>query len=627
MTKVVTVLMTLLGTAFAQIDRTCIDIAFNSETNTLSGKCQPRDNSGYIPSELDLNDCFGYDGSTITSEKVAVPIAHTTKTQNMSSDKNPDQDPESLSSDTETSQESQPVTLDLLPTEVLLQISGEPGKDQDTISAEEFKSLCLLSPPLSQVYLKSYYLGDNCSAFRQAVRSANIRAMDRCAQFGAVADTRWELPESDGCQCISERQHTHHRPIDELLECLYLGETPIDQCVDALEWLLERKFDMREQQDQPWYIANDYCDHVPEFLVTILSKSPDRVRTEGICQMIKMLHSHGYSLPLHMNFASFMDRCQSWEDHGTVRFITGPLDVALRSHCPPDLLELVLRDYVRRLVGFEVIYEEPSQPLMQRWAGKYRFDEPFDLQFGGGVVETADVSWWQLTNLLYTTWGLFLDLMDSSTAWAEEYPGEAADVFEKKIEILIEYQVLNQDEEGMLRGIVQAMRSMTTPTKVSSNGVVSDSDSQRCWDALYSAIIPFRPIEDYWILDSWDLIDPLIRYGFPISCHRFHVDPEYNVYKMYHDYQMQNDQSRPTLNRPWGTEGVSKREDGKWVDREWRRVFHSNDGTGLGSPGGENYPYWRLPHWTKGASFADIDKAVCDRWAELESKKRADHGA
>ncbi|KAF5578248.1 CVNH domain-containing protein [Fusarium pseudocircinatum] len=66
MTKVATILMTLLGIAFAQIDRTCIDIAFNSETNTLSGKCQPRDNSGYIPSELDLNDCFGYDGTTIT---------------------------------------------------------------------------------------------------------------------------------------------------------------------------------------------------------------------------------------------------------------------------------------------------------------------------------------------------------------------------------------------------------------------------------------------------------------------------------------------------------------------------------------------------------------------------------
>ncbi|KAI1029195.1 hypothetical protein LB505_006274 [Fusarium chuoi] len=66
MAKGIAALLTLLGATFAQIDRTCIDIAFNSETNTLSGKCQPRDNSGYISSELDLNDCFGYDGTTIT---------------------------------------------------------------------------------------------------------------------------------------------------------------------------------------------------------------------------------------------------------------------------------------------------------------------------------------------------------------------------------------------------------------------------------------------------------------------------------------------------------------------------------------------------------------------------------
>ncbi|SCV50688.1 uncharacterized protein FFB14_11568 [Fusarium fujikuroi] len=445
--------------------------------------------------------------------------------------------------------------------------------------------------------------------------------MERCAQFGATPDTRWELPESGGCQCISERRHTHHRPIDELLECLYLGETPIDKCVDALEWLLQRQFDMKEQQDQPWYAANDYCDHVPEFLLMILGKSPDRARTEGICQMIKMLHSHGYSLPHNMNFDSFM--CRSWEDVGLVRYITGPLDVALRSHCPPYLLELVLRDYVRRLVGFEVTYEELPHPLMQRWAGKYRLQEQH-LLFGGGVVETVDKPWWKLTNVLHTAWGLFLDLMDSSTAWAEEYRGEAADVFEQKIEILIEYRMLNQLEENMLRGIVQAMRSMTTPTKASCNGVVSDSDSQRCWEALYRAIIPFENIEEHWFLDYWDLIDPNISLGFPRECHRFHIDPDDNVYKMYHDYQMQNDQFRTTLNHPWGTEGVSKRDDGKWVDREWRHVFHSNDGSGLGVRGGVDF--WRVPRWTQGGSFADIDKAVCERWTVLDNKKRSDNG-
>ncbi|KAF4445230.1 hypothetical protein FACUT_97 [Fusarium acutatum] len=357
MTKIATVLMTLLGTAFAQIDRTCIDIAFNSETNTLSGKCQPRDNSGYIPSELDLNDCFGYDGTTITSEKVAVPL----------------------------------VTLDLLPPEVLLQISGEPGRDQDTISAEEFKGLSWLSPPLNQVYLPFHYSGNNNGVFRQALRSANVKAMERCAQLGAATYMRWELLESNGCQCISEYRHTHHRPIDELLECLYFGETPIGQ--------------------------------------------------------------------------------------------------------------------------FEVTYEELPHPLMQRWAGNCRFEGPQPLHFGGEVVETADKPWWKLNNVLYTVWGLFLDLMDNSTAWAEEYPNEAADVFEKKVEILID------------------------------NGVVRDSDSQRCWEALYSAIIPFKNIEEHWVLDDWDLNDPTVSLGLPRECHRFHADPEYNGYKMYHDYQMQTTRS------------------------------------------------------------------------------------
>lgn len=75
MAKGIAALLTLLGATFAQIDRTCIDIAFNSETNTLSGKCQPRDNSGYISSELDLNDCFGYDGTTITVSRARVGVS------------------------------------------------------------------------------------------------------------------------------------------------------------------------------------------------------------------------------------------------------------------------------------------------------------------------------------------------------------------------------------------------------------------------------------------------------------------------------------------------------------------------------------------------------------------------
>lgn len=255
---------------------------------------------------------------------------------------------------------------------------------------------------------------------------------------------------------------------------------------------------MKEQGDQPWYNANDYCDHVPEFLITILNKSPDRVRTEGICQMIQLLHSYGYSLPFHMNFVSYLGR--GLEDIG-VPSIPGSLDVALRSHCPPELLGLVLRDYLRPLMKFDAT-SFARFPLMKRWAGKYRFAEPLGF-FGEPSMETADQPWWIFTNVLNTIWGLFLDLMDNSTSWTEAYRGEAADVFGKKIKVLIKYQVLNQLEENMLRGIAESMRSMTTPTKASNIGVIDDRDSQCCWETLYRAILPFKSIKQHWILDIW----------------------------------------------------------------------------------------------------------------------------
>ncbi|KAF5532123.1 hypothetical protein FMEXI_12601 [Fusarium mexicanum] len=620
MTKVVTVLMTLLGTAFAQIDRTCIDIAFNSETNTLSGKCQPRDNSGYIPSELDLNDCFGYDGTTITSEKVAVPI-EAAVAHDVSSDKNPDQNPESLSSVPETSQKSQPVTLDLLPTEVLLQISGEPGKDQDTISAEEFKSLCLLSPPLSQVYLKFYYLGDSCGAFRQAVRSANIKAMDRCAQFGAAPDTTWELPESDGCKCISERRHIHHRPIDELLESVYLGKVPIENAMNALRWLLERRFDMKEQKDQAWYEANTHCDHFPDFLITMLSKSPDHVYTEGICQMIKLIQSYGYSLPFAMNLDTYWHLDE--RERLSPGLIRKPLDEALRSHCPPYLLEVIMQDYIRRRVDFSSTHVVPPA-FMESWAGKHKFAYEYT---SDSEVFIQDQQWWKFTNLLETTWGIFLDLVDPSTNWAEQYRGEASDILEQKIKILAKYGILNEIEEEMLGSIVEAMRSMTTPTKTSSITGVTDWDAQCCWDTFVKTLRPFTAIWEVHTVDNWTAGEAdADTWGDAHRYHRFIIDREWDPYQMYHNYQLQNDQIRPTINRPWGSRGIAKGNDGRWVDREWTRVVRLQyllpsqvkwlEGTCINHPV-RTIDHWRLPKWDLGLSYGEIEKIVSERWTKL----------
>jgi hypothetical protein len=61
----IAVLASLLGSAIAFRD-TCIDIEFDSKTNVLSARCLPRDNSAYLPTGLDLNKCFGYNGKEMT---------------------------------------------------------------------------------------------------------------------------------------------------------------------------------------------------------------------------------------------------------------------------------------------------------------------------------------------------------------------------------------------------------------------------------------------------------------------------------------------------------------------------------------------------------------------------------
>ncbi|VUC37571.1 unnamed protein product [Clonostachys rosea] len=63
------VVLSLIGSAFAQISKSCVNIALDSATNVLSAECTPRDHSAATPTSLDLNNCFGYDGSQLTATR------------------------------------------------------------------------------------------------------------------------------------------------------------------------------------------------------------------------------------------------------------------------------------------------------------------------------------------------------------------------------------------------------------------------------------------------------------------------------------------------------------------------------------------------------------------------------
>ncbi|WKT38352.1 hypothetical protein QSH57_000170 [Fusarium oxysporum f. sp. vasinfectum] len=153
--------------------------------------------------------------------------------------------------------------LALLPPEILLKITGEPGKDRGTLPYRDLKGLTVSCSRLFHLFRPMYYFADGYAVFHSAVAHGDLEAIQRCVRFGAASHTMREL--SSGCTCASELPHRKHRPFDSLLEHVAAGSVPINKCLDGLEWLLDEGFEANEQIDQPWHKNNnDDCDHMPE---------------------------------------------------------------------------------------------------------------------------------------------------------------------------------------------------------------------------------------------------------------------------------------------------------------------------------------------------------------------------
>ncbi|EXM28877.1 hypothetical protein RAB80_000194 [Fusarium oxysporum f. sp. vasinfectum] len=183
-----------------------------------------------------------------------------------------------LSSSSEQMTSSRPQQegkLALLPVEVLLNITGEPGKDKQAqiLSHKDFKSLALSCGVFFRELRQAYYRADNFAAFHSALRCADVEAMERCYQ---LANPPLHLERKISCHCPADKPHKHHRPIDDVLECLAIGSVPIDRCIKATRWLLSKGCEANEQKDQVWYLNNRHYGHMSELLIDVLGNASDK---------------------------------------------------------------------------------------------------------------------------------------------------------------------------------------------------------------------------------------------------------------------------------------------------------------------------------------------------------------
>ncbi|KAF5580250.1 hypothetical protein FPANT_9391 [Fusarium pseudoanthophilum] len=484
--------------------------------------------------------------------------------------------------------------LALLPVEVLLNITGEPGKDEpgkdeQTLSHQDFKNLALSSGVFFRELRQAYYCADNFAVFHSALRCADVEAMERCYNLAKPPmDLTWKV----SCQCPSDKAHKHHRPIDVVLECLANGSLPVDRCIEAIRWLLSKGYEANEQKDQTGHRGNQHCNHMPELIIDLLGKTSGKAHAEGIYEIITILHNHGYSLPYRVNLDQFSKR---WYDQmAKPGLIRKPMDVALRSHCPISFLELILQEYRRRGVNGLAVHREC--PLgMRTWVGtwhRYSWELPL---------------WRQSTNVGNVLWGLFLDIADPLTSWKESYQGEAADIFEKKVQLLIDYQFVQVQEIHVLRRLVKALRENPLDFTL----INEDCDGKEYWEKLCASLSPLMKNEDL-VKD-----DRLLGYQTVFGrLHRFVIETSWNPWTVWHDYKIQDAKHRAKLSHPWTNLcrlGKIQSRQRTWFDPEWHKLaeFENEHDAMIG----EKRDKHSLPNWNT-VNYDEFVAAVEGLWRQ-----------
>ncbi|KAM0351543.1 hypothetical protein ACHAPU_002549 [Fusarium lateritium] len=243
--------------------------------------------------------------------------------------------------------------LVLLPTELLEDIVKIISAHHD--SRQTLDRLSQTCARMYQIARPYFYRADNCLQFYQAVAIANLPMMDRCEYFGAApVGIVWHKPFLRVC-----------RPVDLLLSNLDEGlgrrDTPgraalrdrqRDNIFYALGWLLERGADGEASMANESPHGLDLpSGHMPSMILKQFQVGTSQRGSEVLFNMIRMLNRYGHSNPTRSDAITGwlgIDQA-SWFEGTMVNYhTTSPLDLALKSHVMPSLLDLMLEEYNAR---------------------------------------------------------------------------------------------------------------------------------------------------------------------------------------------------------------------------------------------------------------------------------------
>ncbi|KAF5580246.1 hypothetical protein FPANT_9387 [Fusarium pseudoanthophilum] len=402
-----------------------------------------------------------------------------------------------------------------LPVELMHMVAKNMNKPR----TKDLRSLALSSAKLFNAIRPFYYKSGRFEDFREALKTADVARMERCYQFGGVdASIVWRK-KHDKCKGRNElAKHRQNRPIDILLSRIIKGEWN-PNFANALMWLCSKGFSLQHWPGDHHSLSSQ-SNMMPESLIQLFQRGiADPGEAQGISKMIQFLSGQGLPIPLRVNperapgFRPEERQCKCPDCASLLHsgWLETTMAIALRSHCPPMILEVLLQEYAKR--GLFLTDLEPDTwappPAMKDW---YDAQEPFFPD------KPHHKPWFIETDFGIVVMCLYRDLMEPASDW--EYPGQVADIWEAKMKLLIRYSAIDEHELSFFKAILKTLREIAEMPKPRSDGNYR-------WHAFRNAVHDCASASELLGM-SWDTSD-WFEARFPEETrrpHRFYIEED-----------------------------------------------------------------------------------------------------
>ncbi|KAF4972870.1 hypothetical protein FZEAL_9502 [Fusarium zealandicum] len=400
-----------------------------------------------------------------------------------------------------------------LPNEVLSQIVQDP-----CLSREDLRCMAVVSGRLLDIVRGDFYRRDNFRTFRQAIETADLAMMKRCAEYDATPNTvSWTVKpgilvwDSKRCPLDGGLMRRHHLPDCNYTPCEYIffnlrrNRMSPAKCFEMLRVIHGTGANLCEHSC--WRCRGSGIEsrhRMPRVLLDLLKVKKSRGYRDDLCEIVRWLHSLGVELPVKEAF-----------DHTPLPLrLYVNLEDMLRTYYPPLVLEILLKELDSEGVHL----------------GSSHHDVGFENGADLCQEETLETRLKQvlinLTNDFTNPWGCEIGYVGEM---GYIFEGEIGDIFETKIGLLVKYQGVTDLEKQMLETILEAVRKLESEVGVlkhfKSRGPRNEPwEHERRESVGYCRNVLNRCLDQFPYIPR-DELHSVSSFGGEHRTHVFHTEP------------------------------------------------------------------------------------------------------